>query len=190
MTLTLASASPRRRLLLEQLGYAVDVRPADLDETPREGEDAVNYALRLACEKARGAPEPALAADTVVHLEGRLYGKPRDAEEAVAMLRALSGRVHLVTTATCLRAGGVQRLRAVTTRVRFRTLSEGELRGYVATGEPMDKAGAYGIQGVGGFLVESIDGSYSNVVGLPLAEVLEDLTAAGLPLPFASERTP
>ncbi|MCK6525162.1 Maf family protein [Myxococcota bacterium] len=187
MTLTLASASPRRRQMLESLGYVLSVRPSDIDETPRPGEEPAAYAQRLAREKVAGAPSPAVAADTVVHLDGKIFGKPVDAEDAARMLGALSGREHLVTSAFALRVGDAVTTRAVTTLVRFRALSEAEIRGYVATGEPMDKAGAYGIQGVGGFLVKSIDGSYSNVVGLPLAELLDELARHGLPAPFSME---
>ena len=187
MTLTLASASPRRRMMLEPLGYTLDVRPADIDETPLPGEVPEVYALRVAQEKVASAPSPALAADTVVHLDGEIFGKPADAAHAARMLRALSGREHLVTSAFALRVGDALITRAVTTKVRFRALSDAEISGYVATGEPMDKAGAYGIQGVGGFLVATIDGSYSNVVGLPLAELLDELTRLGLPAPFTME---
>lgn len=187
MRLTLASASPRRRMMLEPLGYTLDVRPADIDETPRPGEAPEAYALRLAQEKLAGAPSPAVAADTVVHLDGEIFGKPQDAEDAARMLRALSGREHLVTSAFALRVEDAVVSQAVTTRVRFRALREAEIRGYVATGEPMDKAGAYGIQGVGGFLVATIDGSYSNVVGLPLAELLDALHRLGMPAPFTME---
>jgi len=187
LRLTLASASPRRRMMLEPLGYILDVRPADIDETPLPGEAPEVYALRVAQEKVASAPSPALAADTVVHLDGEIFGKPTDAAHAARMLRALSGREHLVTSAFALRVGDTLITRAVTTKVRFRALSDAEILGYVATGEPMDKAGAYGIQGVGGFLVATIDGSYSNVVGLPLAELLDELTRLGLPAPFTME---
>ncbi|MCP4804237.1 MAG: septum formation protein Maf [Proteobacteria bacterium] len=185
--MVLASGSPRRRQLLSELGYVLDIRPANIDETPAPGEEPVSYARRLAVEKARACVEDeriVVAADTVVHGGGVLFDKPRDAEDAVRILLALSDRVHTVTTGTCVRRGADERVRTTSTRVRFRALTEGEVRGYVATGEPLDKAGAYGIQGVGGFLVAAIEGSYSNVVGLPLAEVLEDLAALGAPPPF------
>lgn len=185
--IVLASGSPRRRRLLEELGYALDVRPPGIDEALRPGEGPVEYARRLAQEKALACAEGeriVVAADTVVHGGGRVFDKPVDAPDAVRILLALSGQVHTVTTGTCVRRGSDLRVRATSTRVRFRHLSEGEVRGYVATGEPLDKAGAYGIQGVGGFLVAAIEGSYSNVVGLPLAEVLDDLAALGAPAPF------
>ncbi|MED5369436.1 MAG: Maf family protein [Myxococcota bacterium] len=185
--LTLASGSPRRRLLLEQLGYRLRILPADIDETPRAGEDPLAYAERMAHEKALTADGLVVAADTVVHRDGAIFHKPEGVEDAVQILLGLSGGVHQVSTGSCVRWGDQQRLRVTTTRVRFRSLTEQEVRGYVATGEPMDKAGAYGIQGIGGFLVSSIEGSYSNVVGLPLAEVLSDLASLGAPAPFSPE---
>ncbi|MCB9741082.1 MAG: septum formation protein Maf [Alphaproteobacteria bacterium] len=188
MTLTLASGSPRRRHLLEQLGYALQVAPQDIDETPHAGEPPLDYARRMAVEKAQSfsGAGPVLSADTVVHRGARIFGKPEDEADAVAMLGELADGWHEVTTATCLRWPGGERVRLVTTSVRFRAASQAELRGYVATGEPADKAGAYGIQGIGGFLVAELRGSYSNVVGLPLVEVLEDLQAAGLPAPLSA----
>lgn len=189
MMLVLASASPRRRAMLTPLGYPMRVAPAEIDETPWPHEAPVDFALRMAVEKAMAVPvqagETVLAADTVVHLAGTIFGKPRDNEDAERMLSVLSDREHEVTTAFCLLHSGLRRARAVSTRVRFRALSAGEVAGYVATGEPLDKAGAYGIQGVGGMLVLSIQGSYSNVVGLPLAELFEELAALGWPPPFS-----
>lgn len=189
MRLVLASASPRRRAMLEPLGYAMRVAPAEIDETPWPAEAPADFALRMALEKATAAPadaaETVLAADTVVHLRGEIFGKPRSNEDAERMLAILSGQEHEVTTAFCLLRGSQRRARAVSTRVRFRTLSAGEIAGYVATGEPLDKAGAYGIQGVGGMLVSSIQGSYSNVVGLPLAELFEELAGLGWSPPFS-----
>ena len=187
MRLVLASGSPRRRQLLGQLGFELEVRPSDIDEQVVPGEEPVAYARRLAVEKARACPERhrvVVAADTVVHGGGVVFDKPRDAQDAVRILLELSGRVHTVTTGTCVRRGAEERTRTTSTRVRFRELSPVEVQGYVATGEPLDKAGAYGIQGVGGFLVASIEGSYSNVVGLPLAEVLADLAHFGAGVPF------
>ena len=181
--ITLASGSPRRRDLLAPL-FDLVVAPVAVDETPRPGEAALPYALRMAVEKCRGEGLWVLSADTVVHDdEGRLYNKPVDAQDAERMLLELSGRSHRVTTAFALN-GNAQ---AVTSRVSFRRLSPAEVRGYVATGEPLDKAGAYGIQGVGGFLVEAVAGSYSNIVGLPLAEVIAALAQAGGPRPFERE---
>ncbi|HZJ54040.1 MAG TPA: Maf family protein [Myxococcaceae bacterium] len=211
--LVLASASPRRRALLEQLGIPLRIDPAHLDENVRAGESAEQYVLRLAREKAdavhaRHPHATVLAADTSVVLEGRLLGKPGTAEEAMEMLRALSGRTHQVMTAVAVRAaafeipledpqarrrpdqggpstvvaGGGERL--VTASVTFAAANEATLRWYVSTGEPMDKAGAYAVQGIGGFLVERIEGSYSAVVGLPLVETLALLRDAGYILPW------
>lgn len=185
--LILASASPRRAELLRQLGLAYEVRAADVDETWLSGEKPEAHALRLAEAKAAKVASAAppgrwvLAADTIVTLDGAVLGKPKDAEDAAAMLRRLSGREHRVVTAFCLRRApeGPEALRAVETAVRVKRLGEQEIAAYVRTGEPMDKAGAYGAQGVGAFLVEGIEGSYSNVVGLPLAEVVEEMVRLG-----------
>jgi nucleoside triphosphate pyrophosphatase len=184
--LVLASASPRRRSLLEQLGIPLRIDPAHLDENVREGEPAEQYVLRLAREKTeavhvRHPNDTVLAADTSVVLEGRILGKPATAEEAVEMLRALSGRSHQVMTAVAVAGAGA---RCVTAAVTFAAASEAALRWYVSTGEPMDKAGAYAVQGIGGFLVERIEGSYSTVVGLPLVETLALLREAGYILPW------
>ncbi len=184
--LVLASASPRRRALLEAAGFTVEVRPPDLAEDLLPGEEPVASARRLAREKAcavaaaRRPDRPVLAADTVVHADGVSWGKPASAREAEATLKALSGRWHAVTTAWCVVLGAEVRVGHVTTRVSFRRLTEGEIRRYAASTEPMDKAGAYGIQGLGSALVDRVDGSWSNVVGLPLAEVLEALAALGV----------
>lgn len=181
MTLVLASGSPRRREMLAAVGFTFEVRPADIDEVRSPGEQPVTFAERMAAEKAAAVDgEVVLAADTVVHLEGAVFPKPSDAEHAVDMLLALSGRTHRVTTGTCVRAGERSTVRSVSTLVRFRALSEAEVRRYVQSGEPLDKAGAYGIQGLGGQLVEHVEGSYTNVVGLPLSEVLADLAELGI----------
>ena len=189
--LVLASASPRRRELLAGAGFAVIVHAAEVDETPHPNEEARAYVLRLAEAKARaaaaGAPRddlPLLAADTTVVLDGELLGKPADDEEAAAMLRRLSGRVHEVWTGLCLLwpapAAGDERplaLAADCTRVWFAPLDQAEIAAYVASGEPQGKAGAYAIQGRAGQFIPRIEGSYSNVVGLPLA-LLRDLLRA------------
>ena len=179
--LILASASPRRRSLLKMLGLEFEVEAAAVDESPRPGETPAHFVRRLAAEKgaAIAGQEPdaaVLAADTVVVVDGDLLGKPRDEVEAVEMLKRLSGRAHEVWTGFSLQQGtGLLSQRAICTQVQFIDLTEALCRAYVRTGEPLDKAGAYGIQGQGGFLVEKISGSYSNVVGLPLAEVVTDL---------------
>jgi septum formation protein len=163
--LVLASGSPRRRELLEGLGVRFTVRPVDLDESPLPGEAPRDYVLRLALEKAAAASgELVLAADTTVVVDGEILGKPRDDEDARRMLRLLSGREHSVLTGIALgKAAEVDE-----TLVRFAPLSPAEIDWYVATGEPRDKAGAYAIQGLGSLFVEGVEGSYSNVVGLPI----------------------
>jgi septum formation protein len=171
--LILASASPRRRELLAGLGLTPPVRPVDVDETPRDGEPAADCVLRLARAKAEagaGPGELVLAADTLVVLDGRILGKPAGPEEAAAMLARLAGRDHLVQTGVAVRDGDTAAVAAAveTTRVTIAPLSAGRIAGYVATGEPLDKAGAYAIQGLGALFVERIEGNYSNVVGLPL----------------------
>jgi septum formation protein len=187
--LVLASASPRRRELLGQLGLSFEVSAADIDETPRPGEAATAYVLRLAQEKARAvtARHPGawvLAADTTVALGDELLGKPRDASEARGMLGRLSGRTHEVHTGVALAGPGGEHSTVVRTRVTFRSLSLGEVEWYVGTGEPLDKAGSYAVQGKGGFLVAAVEGSPTNVIGLPLGETLELLARAGVPLPW------
>ncbi len=170
----LASASPRRRDLLQGLGWRFEICPASVDESLIAGESPEQAVLRLAQAKAQAmAPRfprhLVIASDTVVALDGRVYGKPRSDQEALAMLKALSGRVHRVHSGLWLIWQG-QGLGAVeTTKVCFRRLSEEDLKAYVATGEHRGKAGAYAIQGLGALMVQSIEGDYSNVVGLPLA---------------------
>jgi len=188
--LVLASQSPRRRELLAQLGVALEVRPADADESVLPGEPPHEYVLRVAREKARAVAGPVvLAADTAVVLGREVLGKPRDAEDARRMLRALSATSHEVLTAVCVRrtqpALAVELDVVVTTRVRFARLGDAEIDWYVSTGEPLDKAGAYAIQGAGGAFVLGVEGSVSNVVGLPLAETAELLARAGFPLPWS-----
>ncbi|MCO4748238.1 MAG: septum formation protein Maf [Proteobacteria bacterium] len=170
----LASGSPRRRQLLEWSQLAVDVRPADVDETPKPSEDPVVYATRLAQTKAATGPSDRLvvAADTVVHVDGQLLGKPANIEQAATFIRLLAGRWHQVTTGVAVRHGERERLFAATSRVRFRGLSEAEVLSYAASGEGLDKAGAYGIQGRGGSLVGEVQGSWTNVMGLPIEETL------------------
>jgi len=179
--LWLASGSPRRKALLEAAGYGLEVQPSDIDEARRADEEPVEYAGRLAREKAAVAPAGRLtvAADTVVHFEGRVFDKPESREGAVAHLMTLSGRWHSVTTGTCVRLGDRERSFTVTTQVRFRELTLAEVRAYVATGEADDKAGAYGIQGTGGALVAEVRGSWNNVVGLPLEQTIDALRELG-----------
>jgi septum formation protein len=188
--LVLASASPRRRELLGQLGLSFEVSAADIDETPHPGEPAQAYVLRLAREKARAVATRhpgawVLAADTTVALGDELMGKPRDAAEAREMLGRLSGRTHEVHTGVALAGPSGEHSTVVRTRVTFRPLSPGEIAWYAGTGEPLDKAGSYAVQGKGGFLVAAVEGSPTNVIGLPLGETLELLARAGLPLPWS-----
>ncbi len=186
--LILASASPRRRDLLAQIGVVPDaLRPADIDETPTKGELPRPYCARMAREKAAAvecaADELVLAADTTVALGRRILGKPADAAEAAAFLVALGGRRHRVITAVCLRAGdGRVWERCVTSQVAFKRLSDVEINAYLASGEWRGKAGGYGIQGLAGAFVPWLSGSFSAVVGLPLAETAALLTAAGYPV--------
>ncbi len=184
----LASGSPRRRELLCGLGLRPEVRPADIDETQRVGEPAEAYVLRLAEDKARCqiAPgEVVLAADTIVTIDGELLGKPRDEPEARSMLERLSARRHEVLTGVSVcsawgETSGTSNSAVATTGVWFKALTRNEIDWYITTGEPADKAGAYGIQGKAALFIESIEGNYSNVVGLPLPLVRELLAWAGL----------
>lgn len=185
--LILASASPRRRELLAQAGYTFEVRPAHIPEEPRADEDPVDYVVRLAREKAQAAfdaaADPAamvLGADTTVTLDGHILGKPEDAADAARMLRLLSGRTHRVITGVAVVTAKGAEVAAEVTGVRFLTLSDAEIAAYIATGEPMDKAGAYGIQGAAARWIPRVEGCYFNVVGLPLALVNTMLEATGV----------
>ncbi len=188
--LILASRSPRRLSLLRAVGLSPKIMPADIDESPRADEQPKPYAARVALEKAQALLAPpdsvVLAADTVVALGSKILGKAEDDEHAHRLLGMLSGHTHTVHTAVAV----LQTVRGkkspevyedlVSTEIRFRSLSDQEIARYVATGEPRDKAGAYGIQGEGGALVASVSGSYTNVVGLPLEESLRLLALAGI----------
>jgi septum formation protein len=181
----LASASPRRSQLLRQIGVAHDVRPADLDESRMAGEPPRDYVLRLARAKAlagvaTGGAVPVLGADTTVAIGDEIFAKPTDEEDAVRMLAALSGRTHDVLTAVALASDGRVRTAISDTRVTFRAISEGECRDYWATGEPVDRAGAYAIQGLAAVFIARLDGSYTGVMGLPLFETAALLDAAGV----------
>ena len=185
----LASASPRRRELLEKLGIPeLLVRPARGEEhmPPDAAPEEIVKALsrQKAEEVARGAEKDdvIIAADTIVWLDGEALGKPRDADDAKAMLRRLSGRTHSVFTGVCVIAGDRLVSEAVESLVRFRPMSEREIAAYVASGEPMDKAGAYGAQGLAGLFVERIEGSFSNVMGLPLCRLGNMLKKVGVEL--------
>jgi len=180
--IVLASASPRRAELLESAGIPFRVAAGELDETPLPGEEPVAHVLRLAEEKARTVASREvgrffIGADTIVLAEGEIMGKPRDAADAARMLHKLSAATHEVITGFAVldRSTGQLRRDAVSTRVIFKELSEAEITAYIATGCPFDKAGAYAIQGGAAYMVRGIEGSYTNVVGLPLCEVVEAL---------------
>jgi len=185
--LYLASASPRRRQLLEQLKVSFEVQVADVDETAWPGESPADYVSRLARTKTESVAhklgQPAarvLAADTAVVLGGTILGKPRDREDALAMLARLSGCEHVVLSAIALWHDGKLDTALSSSEVRFRTIAAAEAAAYWETGEPADKAGGYGIQGLGGIFVERLQGSYSGVMGLPLFETAELLRRAGM----------
>lgn len=186
MTLILASASPRRRALLQQIGVETFVAPVAIDETPWHDEAARDYVQRMAAEKAaaawpqHGGTRALLAADTIGELDGEILIKPRDRVDAETMLQRMSGRAHTIMTAVSLISDRGLSSILCTTKVVFRQLDKDLIRAYVATGEANDKAGAYGIQERGAVLVDRIEGSYSNVVGLPLAETLQLLKQQGL----------
>jgi septum formation protein len=185
--LILASASPRRQELLRAVGLHYEVHPANIAETLRPGEPALEYALRLAQEKAQKVAEQfpgefVLGADTIVVVDDQVLGKPIDADDAVRMLRMLSGRSHQVTTAVSVIAPGkAPNTQSLTSQIKFRTLTDEEIKSYVAGGEPMDKAGAYAIQGGAAPWVAHLEGDHSNVVGLPVPLVTEMLRSCGFP---------
>ena len=192
----LASQSPRRRDLLDLVGIRHEVRPADIDEAVRPGEPPDAYTERLAREKARvvAVQEPdavVIAADTTVVIDDEILGKPAHAAEARAMVRRLAGRTHEVFTGIAVRRGGQSREAAGVERVlvTVRALSEPEIVAYVATGEPMDKAGAYGIQGYGATIIERIDGDYFAVMGLSLVRTVTLLREVGLSYGFGPLRS-
>lgn len=187
-TLILASGSPRRRELLQMLGIAFEVRPSHIPEVQQPGEAPVAYAERLAREKALSVPgDLVLGADTTVLLDGGLLEKPQDAADALRILRTLQGRTHEVITSVALAARGRVGQATDITRVTFRPADDDDLRAYIATGEPMDKAGAYGIQGYGAALVERIEGDFFGVMGLPVRLVLRLLEEAGFPYRYGGE---
>ena len=188
-SIVLASASPRRRELLEQVGIEFDVMASNVLECPLDGETPPEHAARLAAEKARdvaaqverAATRWVIGSDTIVVIDGLVLEKPVDQQDAVRMLRKLSGRVHRVITGYCILNSltGEELEGVVETKVKVKQLTEDEIAGYAASGEPMDKAGAYAIQGLGAFMIQEIEGSYSNVVGLPVCQVVEDLERLG-----------
>ncbi len=193
-TIVLASASPRRRELLELMGLHFAVEPSDVDESPPMDEAPGPYAVRLALEKATKVArarkyEIVIGADTVVAKDSTILGKPTDATEAQSMLRSLSGGVHEVWTgiAVVCMAKRFEAVKAVCSEVTFREVSDGEMDEYIATGEPMDKAGAYAIQGGAGRFVSRIKGSYHNVIGLPTLELARLLEQLGIEVGYVSD---
>ena len=192
--LHLASASPRRQEILQGLGISFSFAGVQLDERRLSGEAAETMVLRLAAGKATlantAASRVVIAADTAVVAGAEIYGKPRDRDQGLAMLASLSGRTHRVLTAVAVLSGGDIQTALSTTEVRFREILPDEALAYWQSGEPCDKAGAYAIQGLGGIFVESISGSYSGVVGLPVFETARLLRTAGFDLVFGSHRKP
>lgn len=208
--IVLASASPRRKELLERIGFTVKTLPADISEIPMEGESADNYVKRMARTKTlatvervqqtlypknhvetsrlEGTARWVLGADTAVVLEDQILGKPKDPEDAGMMLEALSGRMHMVMTGFCLydMHKNKEGLQAVRTLVQMKKLTHNEIERYVASGEGLDKSGGYAIQGIGAYIIDNINGSYTNVVGLPLAQIVEMMQEMGADdvLPF------
>ncbi len=189
MKLILASASPRRKELLQQIGVEFEVMPVELDESMLEGEGVLQHVQRLALAKARRGFEQAsaqtgglavLAADTVVEIDGEVLGKPESGQQAAAFLARLSGRKHRVHTAVAVVTDDNKVQATSSSEVELMAMSEQDIAAYVATGEPMDKAGAYGIQGLAGQFVVNLNGSYSGVVGLPLYEAARLLSACGV----------
>lgn len=190
LRLILGSGSPRRRELLAQIGVVPDeIRPADIDETPHKNELPRPYAARLAVEKAQAieSDDLILSADTVVAVGRRILGKPEDAGQAAQFLMLLSGRRHRVITGVALRLGDKVWSRQVETVVKFKRLSDMEISAYLRSNEWQGKAGGYAIQGIGGAFIPAINGSYTNVVGLPLTEVTNMLIGAGYPVSFEGE---
>ena len=193
--IVLASASPRRKALLDQLGLQVDVLPVEIEEAVRSAETASEYVSRLANDKVHAARAQlgdgcivtadtavVIGADTVVVIDDAILGKPSDRDAFMAMFARLSGRTHTVLTGVSVSAGGGARRALSRTSVRFRNVTPHEMAAYWDSGEPSDKAGGYGIQGVGGIFVERLEGSYSGVVGLPLAETQQMLAELGVDL--------
>lgn len=188
MPLILASSSPRRKELLERLGIEFEVIPSLMDEVYRDGESPKDFALRASTEKALAvasglsSDSVVIGADTIVVVDGEILGKPQDIEDAKSMLEKISGREHNVITGFSIVKPKDQILHReyVESRVKIKTLAPWEIEGYIKTREPMDKAGAYGAQGIGAFMIEQIQGSYTNVVGLPISQLIDMLTRLGI----------
>ena len=193
--LYLASNSPRRREILQNLGYTIHNIAAEIDETPRPNEPAHDYVLRLAVAKNRTARQanpharqfPIISADTSVVHRGAILGKPATPEHAAAMLRELSGDTHQVLTAVCVSFGEHEHACVQQNNVQFCPMGDAQIAAYIATGEPLDKAGAYGIQGIGSVFVAHLSGSFSGVMGLPVFETVQLLRQLGSPVPPFAE---
>ena len=189
--LYLASNSPRRREILQNLGYTIHNIAAEIDETPRTREPAHDYVLRLAIAKNRAARQanpharqfPIISADTSVVHRGAILGKPASPEHAAAMLRELSGDTHQVLTAVCVSFGEHEHACVQQNNVQFCPMGDAQIAAYIATGEPLDKAGAYGIQGIGGVFVQHLAGSFTGVMGLPVFETIALLQRCGAAVP-------
>ncbi len=187
VTVVLASASPRRRDLLNLIGIPHEVQPANIDESYRAGETPLEHVERLARGKAAAIDAPGsvtIGSDTIVVVDGDVLGKPRDREHACSMLRRLSGRSHIVMTAVAVRWRGEVRSAVEQVGVTFRSLGDDDIQRYIDTDEPMDKAGAYGIQGYGATIVERVDGDYFSVMGLPLNRLVRLMRELGLHYDF------
>ena len=187
--LVLASASPRRKALLLQIGVECVVHPVDMDESMLPGEQVLAHVRRLAIEKARAGyrqtggheiDHAVLGADTVVAIDGEILGKPENSRQAATFLARLSGKIHKVHTAVALVTSDSERVAVSSSEVEFAQLTERQIKAYVKTGEPLDKAGAYAIQGIAGQFVLNLNGSYSGVMGLPLYETVKLLSACGI----------
>ena len=185
--ITLASASPRRRELLDQIQVTYQVLPVDIDESYIEGETAEQFVTRLALEKAQAgfkllSQRPALGSDTIVVCEQQILGKPENRQHGFTMLKRLSGKTHKVMTAVAICNGSVEYCKLSCSEVEFTELSQQQIEAYWETGEPRDKAGGYGIQGIAAQFIKNIKGSYSGIMGLPLYETTELLKLTGIPV--------
>nr|WP_255589913.1 Maf family protein [Marinicella sp. NBU2979] len=186
----MASASPRRAELLQQLGWQLDILPVDIDEAAHDGEDPAAYCLRMATEKSQAAqtqiqtPWPIITADTTVVFDGEILGKPKTREDALLTLFKLSGQTHQVYSAVAVTYAGQNVSVLSENQVTMATIEEADIKAYIASGEPMDKAGAYGIQGLAAMWIKHISGSYSSIMGLPLYETSSLLAQLGVNAPL------